>query len=395
MTKGAGVEELYRNMAALLAVTDTTFIRYLYSSIKWDNRMLALVGPRGVGKTTLFLQRIKLAHDMRETLYVSADQLYFSTHTLYDTAGEFNRSGGLYLFIDEVHKYPGWSRELKLIYDSYPDLHVYFTGSSVLDIAKGESDLSRRAPTYQMQGLSFREFLGIRHDMDIPTFSLDEILGQKASIPGVRHPLPLFREYLKDGYYPFGSDPDFTVELGQVITRTLEEDIPQYANLSVATGRKLKKLMSIISTLAPFKPNMTSLANQIQASRNSMETYLTYLEKAGMIALLPTGARGINALGKPEKVYLDNTNLLYNLSEGSPDVGTVRETFFYNQMRVHHHVTSSTVSDFEIDGRTFEIGGRSKTAKQLQGASDGYVVKDGIEYGYARTVPLWAFGLNY
>lgn len=389
------MDELFEVMANLLARVDTGFVRYLYPAINWDGRMLGLVGPRGVGKTTLFLQRIKLAHDTRDTLYASADQLYFSAHTLYETAGEFNRMGGRFLFIDEVHKYPGWSRELKLIYDAYPDLHVYFAGSSILDIARGEADLSRRAPVYSLQGLSFREFLKIRRGIDAPTLTLAQLASHEEEVPGVEHPLPLFKEYLRNGYYPFSSDPDFTVELGQVITRTLEDDIPQYANLSVSTGRKLKRLMSVVSTLAPFKPNMTSLASQIQASRNSLESYLSYMEKAGMVALLPTAAKGIGALGKPEKVYLDNTNILYNLSGGREDIGSVRETFFFNQARVGHRVTSSPVSDFEVDGLTFEVGGRNKTGRQLSGVEDGYIAKDDIEHGYGRTIPLWAFGLCY
>lgn len=392
---GAGVDELYRIMMTLLANTSTDFVRYSYPSIRWDNHMLALVGPRGVGKTTLFLQRIKLEHDTRDTLYVSADQLYFSAHTLYETASAFNREGGRFLFVDEVHKYPAWSRELKLVYDTCPDLHVYFTGSSVLDVTAGDADLSRRAPLYHMQGLSFREFLGIRHGIEAPLLSLDEILDQKARIPGVSHPLPLFREYLRSGYYPFGSDPDFEVELNQVVTRTLEEDVPQYANLSVATARKLKQLMAIVSVQAPFKPNMTSLAGQIGASRNSIESYLAYLQKAGLVALLPTGARGLGALGKPDKVYLDNTNLLYALGGERADVGTVRETFFYNQTRVAGRVTASAVSDFQIGERTFEVGGRSKTSEQLRGVENGYVVKDDVEYGHGRSIPLWAFGLGY
>ena len=389
------MEELYREMANLLSFTNIDFLRYEYEAIDWDGRMLALVGPRGVGKTTLFLQRIKIAHSAEDTLYVSADHMYFTTHTLYETSGEFNRMGGRFLFIDEVHKYPGWSRELKMIYDAFPDMHVYFTGSSILDVTKGEADLSRRAPMYVMQGLSFREYLKLSHGIEAPTLSLDEILGQKAEIPGVNHPLPLFREYLRNGYYPFGGDSAFNLELGQVITRTLEDDIPQYANLSVATGRKLKRLMAVVSTLVPFKPNMSSLGGQIQASRNSIESYLAYLEKAGMIALLPSGARGIRGLGKTEKVYLDNTNILYNLGGSSVDVGTARETFFFNQMRVNHHVTASACADFEIDGMTFEIGGRNKTFEQLEGVADSYVVKDDIEYGHGRVVPLWAFGLNY
>lgn len=332
-----------------LASVPHKFVRYPYQSINWGNRMLGLVGPRGVTR----------------------------------------------LFIDEVHKYPSWSRELKAMYDTFPGLHVYFTESSVLDIETGEADLSRRAPRYFMQGLSFREFLIIRHGIEAPLLTLAQILDHQAKVPEVAHPLPLFKEYLRDGYYPFGSDPDFVVELEQVITRTLEVDIPQFANMTVATGRRLKRLMAIVSTLAPFKPNMTSLRSQIQASRNSVEDYLLYMEKAGMVAQLRTGAKGIGAFGKPEKVYLDNTNIFYGLSDGGEDIGTVRETFFFNQMRVNHRVTASAVSDFAIDGKTFEMGGRNKGQKQVQRIPNAYVVKDDIEYGYGNVVPLWAFGLNY
>lgn len=389
------MERLYEYMQRQLESTSCAFMRYLYTRVNWDNRMLGIVGPRGVGKTTLFLQRIKQAHSLDNTLYVSADNMYFAEHTLYDTAEAFNKNGGIYLFVDEVHKYPSWSRELKAIYDAFPDLYVYFTGSSILDIEKGEADLSRRAPKHLMQGLSFREYLGIRHGLDVPAFSLDEIVGQKARIPGVAHPLPLFRDYLRTGYYPFGSDAAFPLELEQVVTRTLEVDIPQFAGMNMATGRKLKELMAVVSTLAPFKPNMTSLGSKIRASRNNVEDYLGYMEKAGMIAQLRTGAHGIGALGKTEKVYLDNTNILYNLSDGNEDVGTVRETFFFNQMRVNHKVTASVASDFCIDDMTFEVGGKSKGASQLKGVERGFVVRDDMEYGYGNVVPLWAFGLEY
>ncbi|MBR0177405.1 MAG: AAA family ATPase [Bacteroidales bacterium] len=389
------MEALYQFMEKQLDATVSRFVRYKYDAIRWQNRMLGLVGPRGVGKTTLFLQHIKKKHSLRDTLYVTADHLYFSTHTLYETAETFNKNGGRYLFIDEVHKYSNWSQELKLMYDSFPDLHVYFTGSSVLDIEKGEADLSRRAPKYLMQGLSFREFLAIRHQIDVPVFSLDQILANEARITGISHPLVYFKEYLKEGYYPFGQDVDFETELNQVITRTIEMDIPQFANMNIGTAKKLKKLIVILAGLVPYKPNMSSLGSQIQASRNNVEDYLTFMEKAGLLAQLKDGTGGLGELGKVEKVYLDNTNLLYALGNGQEDAGTIRETFFFNQMRVNHQVTSSPISDFEIQGKTFEVGGKSKGKRQITDAAEGYIVKDDIEYGYGNVIPIWAFGLNY
>ena len=389
------MERLYEYMNRQLKSVNDEFHRYMYDKINWGNRMLGLVGPRGVGKTTLFLQRIKEHHSTDDTLYVSAEHMYFANHSLYGPAEEFFKNGGKYLFIDEVHKYEGWSRELKLMYDSLPGLHVYFTGSSVLDIEKGEADLSRRAPKYLMQGMSFREYLAVRHGVHAPCLSLADILAHKEEIPGVEHPLPLFKDYLRCGYYPFGDDEQFDIELGQVITRTLEVDIPQFAGMTAATGRKLKRLMAIVSTLAPFKPNMTSLGSQIQVSRNNVEDYLLYMEKAGMVAQLRTNAGGLGALGKTEKVYLDNTNILYNLSEGSEDIGNVRETFFFNQMRVGHKVAASKISDFEIDGLTFEVGGKNKGQNQIAEAKRGYVVKDDIEFSYGNVIALWALGLMY
>ncbi len=382
-------------MYRLLEQAPVKFHRYLYDEIKWDNHMLGIVGPRGVGKTTLMLQHLRESHAADEALYVSADNLYFTDHSLYDVAEELVRNGGRYFFIDEVHKYPDWSRELKAMYDSLPDLHVYFTGSSVLDIEKGQADLSRRAPKYVLQGLSFREYLAITHGIEAPCLSFDEILAGGPLLPQVEHPLPYFKDYLRRGYYPFGTDPDFETELEQVIVRTLESDIPQFAEMTAATGRKLLKLMTIISTLAPFKPNMTKLASQIQASRNSMEDYLLYMEKSGMIAQLRTGASGLGALGKAEKIYLDNPNIMYALVGEGQDVGNVRETFFFNQMRVRHTVTASKISDFEIAGATFEVGGKNKTQAQLKDAERGYVVKDDVEYGHGNVVPIWAFGLTY
>ena len=299
------------------------------------------------------------------------------------------------MFIDEIHKYPQWSRELKQIYDSYPDMQVFFTGSSILDIYRGMADLSRRAPIYHMQGLSFREYLRMVHGVEVPVYSLEDILSNRAEIAGVSHPLPLFDEYLRQGYYPFSRDVDYMLELGQVVTQTMEVDIPQYANMNVSTGRKLKQLLAIVAQSVPFKPVFQKLAEIIDVSRNNIADYLSFIERAGMIAQLRDATGGIRGLGKVDKVYLDNTNLVYLLGQDNPNIGNIRETFFYNQMRVNHDVVSSKISDFQIGDYTFEVGGKGKGLRQIKEATHGYVVKDDIEFGHGNIIPLWTFGLNY
>ncbi len=382
-------------MEAQLKQTTSSFHRYMYDRVSWDSRMFGLVGPRGVGKSTMILQYIKENRDKRRMLYIAADHLYFSSHTLLDTVDEFFKDGGEQIFIDEIHKYENWSRELKLIYDYHPDLKVGFTGSSVLDIYKGGSDLSRRAPIFLMQGLSFREYLALFHSINVPVYSFDEVIQQKARLDAVSHPLPLFRDYLQKGYYPFANEGDYEMRLRQVINQTMEVDIPQYANMNASTGRKLKKLLAVIAQSVPFKPVMESLANAIAVSRNVLPEYFLYMEQAGMIGQLRDNTGGIRGLGKVEKVYLDNTNIAYVLGQESTDIGNIRETFFYNQMRVTTDVISSRISDFEIVGKTFEVGGKKKKQKQIQNAEQGYVVKDDIETGYGNIIPLWQFGLTY
>ena len=389
------MEQLYEFFTRKLKSTPTDFLRYKYNQIKWQGRFWGLVGPRGVGKSTMLLQYIKLHLNIKDTLYVSADQLYFSEHKLVELADHFVKMGGKHLFIDEIHKYEGWSRELKQIYDSYDDLQVVISGSSILDIYKGLADLSRRVPIYHMQGLSFREYLRLFHQIETPVYSLEDILVHKAVIPGVEHPLPLFQDYLRRGYYPFGKDEEFEMELLQVITQTMEVDIPQHLLANISLGRKLKSLLLVVAKSVPFKPVMQRLADATGISRNDMPSYLIYMERAGMIAQLRDATGGLRGLGKVEKLYLDNTNLIYTLSPDKADIGNVRETFFINQTRVANEVISSPISDFEIDGKTFEIGGRKKGQKQIQDAAEGYIVKDDLENGYANTIPLWAFGLNY
>lgn len=389
------MERLHENFHRKLKEISTDFIRYKYSEIKWEGHALGLVGPRGVGKSYMLLQHIKRTLNTADTLYVSADHIYFSENKLVDLADEFVKMGGKHLFIDEIHKYDGWSRELKQIIDSYSELQVVISGSSVLDIYKGMADLSRRVPIYNMQGLSFREYLQLFQGISAPAFSLDEIISGKVEIPGIDHPLPLFRNYLKNGYYPFGRDIEFEMELLQVINQTMEVDIPQYMNANVTVGRRLKTLLMVVARSVPFKPVMTKIAELTGISRNDISDYLIYIEKAGMIAQLRDKTGGIRGLGKVEKIYLDNTNLIYTLAPDNAEIGNVRETFFMNQTRVLHYVISSSVSDFEIDGKTFEIGGRKKGQKQIERATDGYIVKDDIETGFANVIPLWYFGLMY
>lgn len=389
------MEKLYELFYRKLKNTPVEFLRYKYNQIKWESRAFGLVGPRGVGKSTMLLQYIKQNLDTKDTLYVSADNLYFAEHKLVDLADRFVKMGGKHLFIDEIHKYEGWSRELKQIYDSYDDLQLVISGSSILDIYKGMADLSRRMPIYEMQGLSFREYLRLFHGIDVPVYSMEDILTHKAVINGIEHPLPLFHDYLKRGYYPFGRDAEFEIELMQVINQTMEIDIPMHIKANVSVGRKLKSLIMVVSKSVPFKPVMQKLADVTGISRNDIPDYLIYMERAGMISQLRNATGGLRGLGKVEKLYLDNTNLIYALAPEHADIGNVRETFFMNQTRVCNDVRSSDISDFEIDNKVFEIGGRKKGQKQIENASDGYIVKDDLESGYANVIPLWAFGLNY
>ena len=389
------MEQLFEIFRRKLRDTPTDLIRYRYSQIAWQGHALGLVGPRGVGKSTMLLQHIKMHLDVNDTLYVSADNMYFSSHTLVELADHFYKMGGKHLFIDEIHKYEGWSAEVKQICDSYSDLQLIISGSSILDITKGMADLSRRVPIYEMQGLSFREYLHLFHGIKMDAISMDGLLRHEYELPGVEHPLPLFRDYLQRGYYPFGGDDAFDVELMQVIVQTMESDIPLYMNAHVSVGRKLKQLLVVVAESVPFKPVMQKLADVTGISRNYIQDYLLYMERAGMIAQLRDAAGGIRGLGKTEKLYLDNTNLIYALSPKTADIGNVRETFFMNQMRVVGDVMSSPVSDFLVDGMTFEIGGRKKGHKQIAGVDNGYIVKDDIESGYANVLPLWAFGLLY
>lgn len=389
------MEKLVQRFQKLLSQTDTTFLRYNHQVINWNDRMTAIVGARGVGKTTLILQHIKLHHSQKDTLYVSADDFYFSEHKLLDFAEEFHRLGGKHLFVDEIHKYAGWSKEMKLIYDYLPNLQVIFTGSSILDIFRGTDDLSRRVLLYKMYGMSFREYLNMQYHLSLPTYTLEQILNHEVVAEGVEFPLAAFKEYLKNGYYPFAGQGNYGERLLQTINTILETDIPLFAKLNVSTAAKLRHLLVVLSQSVPFKPNYSSLAKIINIDRQTLADYIVYMEKAGLIKQLYDATGGIRGLGKVTKLYLENTNLAYVLGKDTPEIGNLRETFFFNQLAVNHDVVASSKSDFHIAPYTFEIGGRKKGNAQIVGIENAFVIKDDIEYGFGNTIPLWHFGFLY
>ena len=389
------MDELITIYRELLSAVNTVFIRYLYQKIDWKARLISIVGARGTGKTTLLLQRIKLAGIEKESLYVSADNIYFSKNSLFSLAGDFYKYGGRFLFVDEIHKYKNWSQEIKNIYDSYPGLRVVFTGSSILDISKGLGDLSRRNLPYTLHGLSFREFLLYEAGIRSVPVSIEQITA-KNNIIDIERPLPLFKKYLEYGYYPFYKEGHFHTRLNAMINVVVEMDIPKYLEMRTATIDKLKMLLKIITESAPFKPNLSKIAEMMQVSRNALPDFLSYLEKTKIILMLKSNTRGIRALGKPEKIYLNNTNLMAVLSPEKQNKGNLRETFFLNQVSTGHICTLPAEGDFLVNGKClFEIGGKSKSKKQIAGIKNAFVVKDDIEHGFGNTIPLWYFGMGY
>ena len=385
---------LLQYMQEQLNLTSMDFKRYLYDQIDWNKRLLCLTGGRGVGKSTMVKQHIIETPD-EHNLYVSADHSYFTTHTLIELADEFVKEGGEHLYIDEIHKYEGWSREIKQIYDTHPALKVFITGSSILDLLDGEGDLSRRVVMKHLHGMSFREYLELMHKIHVPVYSLEDVLAGKVQLKELPHPLPLFRQYLRDGYYPFALEGDFQERMQNVIRQTMESDIPHYAKMSPATGRKLRQMLSIVAQSAPYKPEAQSLANELHISRNDVPNYLLFMERAELIGQLRDDTGGMRGLGKVEKVFLGNTNIQYTLVGEKAEIGNVRETFFYSQLHVAHDVIASRVSDFCVGDYTFEVGGKKKGKKQISDVPNGYVVRDEIEYATQQIIPLWMFGLLY
>ncbi len=391
------MDTLLQSFQIRLDLIPTAYVRQFHDTINWKNRLIGILGQKGVGKSTMILQHIKLSDNIRESLYVQADDFYFAGHRIYDLALTFFQLGGKKLYIDEIHKYKGWTTEIKMIYDQLPLLQVVYSGSSILDLKKGgKADLSRRTIEYSMPVLSFREYLNISQSWNLKPSSLEEILDGKVDFPyGEHRPIKYYQEYLRQGCYPYFTEEDFLIKLKQAINATVEDDIPKYAEMTVASSVKLKKLMYMLSKSVPYKPNYSTLARDLDISRNILPDYIGYLEKSGLFNALCEKSTGDGILQKVDKLYLGNSNIIYAMGLEEADEGTVRETMFLTWLKEKHSVYSSKISNFEIDDITFEVGGRNKKGKQLKDADKGYIVKDNIEYAAGKNIPIWMFGFVY
>jgi len=397
------MEELYEDFNRLIEATKFDFERHLCSGIDWEERLIGIVGSRGTGKTTLILQHIKKHFTQRKNaLYISLDNIWFTKSGLKPTVHEFYTLGGTHIFIDEVHRYPNWAIEIKNLYDSFPDLHIVFTGSSILEIYKSNADLSRRAITYHLHGLSFREFLRLETNFVAPVLSLKDILDNHIEIASKICSeikiIPAFRAYLEYGYYPFFKEgvKNYSMRLRNVVNVILESDLPAVEKIEYASIYKLRKMLMIVSSLVPYAPNLSTLSSQLEINRATVMKYFIYLQKAGLVRMLTTDQKGMSLMNKPEKLFLDNTNLIHALAPENYNIGNVRETFFMNQLSLKHSISSANKGDFLIDGTfTFEVGGINKTFKQIKDLQESYIAKDDIETGYGNNIPLWMFGMLY
>lgn len=378
------------------------FIRSLYYKIDWNDRLIAIRGARGVGKTTLILQYLKNNLPPNESLYLSLDHILFQKTPLFEVVDYYAKLGIKNIFLDEVHKYPDWSIEIKNIYDFYQELKIIFTGSSVLELYKGQADLSRRMMAYDLCGLSFREFLIYDQNITTSPLNLEDILEDHVKIARelkatIGTPLLHFNKYLRIGYYPYykENESNYQQRLLNTINLILESDIVDVENITYNSIRKMKSLLYIISQSVPFKPNISSLSKKVETKRDTLLQFLDLLQRASLINLLRSNTQGVSFLNKPEKIYLNNTNLLHALGQ-DPDKGNERETFFLNQMSYKNKINSTTPGDFIVEDQfIFEVGGKNKTNKQIQTLNSAYIAADDIEIGAGNRIPLWLFGFLY
>lgn len=400
------METLIRRHLNRMQTVNLDYVRTMMGEVDWQERLIMIKGQKGVGKTTMMLQRIMDTFGTTNTadvLYVSLDNIYFSTNRLLDFIESFHSQGGRYVFLDEVHKYKGWSLEVKNAYDEFPDMHLILSGSSLANLNDGEADLSRRCITYSMPGLSFREYLGMFHHQHFQRRQLQEILenGNQtcAEVVSKVHPLPLFREYLQYGYYPFlmEGQNNYLTRIENIVNTVVDVELPQLRNLDVGNIRKVKSLLGILATNVPYTVDTVKLSAMAGISRNTLLQYLQYLSEARLIQLLYSDVKNVKRLQKPDKIYLENPNLFHALSTSQVNEGAEREAFFVNQLSAHHIVEYSKISaDFTIDHRyTIEVGGRAKDGKQISGVPDSYIAAAGEEFVLGNKIPLWLFGFLY
>lgn len=387
----------------LLQSIHNNFRRYLHDNINWNQRMIGIKGPRGAGKTTLLLQHLKydLGDQSGKGLYVTADHTWFYSNSLLDTAMDWYQQGGEVLLIDEVHKYPNWSRELKNIYDGIPQLKVIFSASSALDIYRGQADLSRRVVSYSLPGLSLREYLAFTGVAAFPAISLMEIHDRHREISqdivSVIRPLPLFAKYLESGYLPIFTEGEneYLPKLEQIISAVVDTDLAYIASYNAGTAVKVKKLLGVVAESAPFKPNISALSNKLDIPRDRVLEYIYQLRDARLLNVLSVAGKGVSRLQKPDKIFLENTNLSYAIHP-VPDKGNLRETFLLGQLlNAGFDVFEPHRGDFLIDGITIEVGGRNKSAKQVRDEASYLIAADDIEIGFGAKIPLWLFGFMY
>ncbi len=379
------------------------FKRYLYTEIDWSNRLIGIKGARGTGKTTMLLQWLKeqcLPAD--KAAYFSLDDLFFTTHSLADVIDTFYKNGGKTVVLDEVHKYKEWSRVIKNAYDFYPDLQLIFTGSSIIDISKQEGDLSRRVVMYELHGLSYREYLVLKHGISLNKVAFEDIISSSQNyirqLPIDFRPLSYFKEYLEFGYYPFvlENKNSFHQKINQLVRTIVEYDMSEIEGFDIRNAKKMLQLITVIAQQVPLKPNISALSHKTGIHRNTLLNYLYYLEQAKLINLLNSNGNSVSILQKPDKIFINNTSLLFALSHDNANVGTIRETFFLSQFLNKKQLISLPIKgDFMVQNYIFEIGGKNKTNKQIDGLPNSFLVKDDIESAQLNQLPLWLFGMMY
>lgn len=410
------IEDLFRLSQNFIRINNRGYIRYFLKTNPLKNRFSIVVGQRGAGKTTVMIQHILASYRndifTNKALYIQADHFLIGSHSLYEIAEQFYNLGGEMICFDEIHKYPSWSAELKSIYDTFPKLTIVASGSSALEIYRGSRDLSRRAVVLRMFGMSFREFIEFELGIDLKSSGLEDIMSNHQRIAnGIittvekksKKILALFKSYLEHGYYPYFREYKnkelFYLTLEQNIHTTIEGDlIAIYPSLSGNSVKKIKKLLTIIASSVPFTPDLKKLKTMLDVGdERTLKTYIKYLEDAGIILTVSKGGRGLRQLEKPEKIYLNNTNLIHAISGSVPaEIGNMRETFFLNMTGAFHKVSSPEHGDFLVDGKyVFEIGGKNKDFSQIRDIRNSFLAVDNIEIGIGNKIPLWVFGLLY